>query len=360
MEKLTSQRLARLVLLLCLAFAAYACYLLVEPYMQPLLLALILGMMLHPLHERLQKRLGDRPNLAATLSCCLLTLVILLPAFLVLMAILHQGIAYSVTIKAWVAEGGAQQLLANPWVVKVRGLIDQVLPTDSEHIADFSEQLMGTASTMGKTLVNASTGLLGSVTNFFVQMTLMLFVLFFVLRDHQRIVNFVRHAVPLSRSQEDLILKEVVAVTQSSLFGSLLTAITQGVVGGFAMWMVGFPALFWGSMMAFASLIPVVGTALIWVPSAIYLALTGDVGWAIFMTAWGALVVGSIDNFVRPLFMAGASMSTLMIFFALLGGIHLFGLMGLLYGPLIFSITLVLFKLYEQEFEQFLDSQDNS
>lgn len=360
MESIHPQRLARLVLLLCLGLAVYACYLLIQPYMEPVLLALILGMMIYPLHETFQQRLGNRPNLAATLSCCLLTLVILLPALLVLLAILQQGITYSISVKAWAAEGGVQQLLANPWIIKIKTLINQVVPADSTHIADFSEQLMGTASTMGKTLVNASTGLVGSITHFIVQMMLMLFVLFFVLRDHERIVEFVRHAIPLSRSQEDLLLKEIVTISRSALLGSLLTAITQGVVGGFAMWVVGFPALFWGSMMAFASLIPVVGTTLIWGPAAIYLAITGEWGWAAFMVGWGAVVVGSIDNFVRPLFMQGAAMSTLMIFFSLLGGIHLFGLMGLLYGPLIFSITLVLFKLYEQEFAAFLDAQDNS
>lgn len=360
MDSINSQRLARLVLLLCLGLAVYACYLLLQPYMEPMLLALILGMMIYPLHQRFQRQLGDRPNLAASLSCSLLTLVILLPALLVLLAILQQGIAYSVTVKAWVAEGGAQQLLANPWLAKLRELLNQVLPANSEHFANLSEQLMGSASSMGKTLVNVSTGLVGSVTHFIVQMLLMLFVLFFVLRDHDRIVGLVRHAIPLSRSQEDLLLDEIVKISRSALLGSLLTAITQGVVGGFAMWVVGFPALFWGSMMAFASLIPVVGTTLIWGPAALYLAFSGEWGAAAFMAGWGAVVVGSIDNFVRPLFMQGAAMSTLLIFFSLLGGIHLFGLMGLLYGPLIFSITLVLFKLYEQEFKHFLDAQDNS
>jgi predicted PurR-regulated permease PerM len=111
--------------------------------------------------------------------------------------------------------------------------------------------------------------------------------------------------------------------------------------------------------MAFASLIPVVGTALVWLPAALYLMLTGDSGWGVFLIAWGVVMVGSVDNFLRPLFMQGGSaMNTVSIFFALLGGIHLFGLMGLLYGPLIFAVTLVLFRLYEQEFAAFLDYQD--
>ena len=112
--------------------------------------------------------------------------------------------------------------------------------------------------------------------------------------------------------------------------------------------------------MAFSSLIPVVGTALIWLPAALYLFLTGDTGWAIFMLAWGVVVVGSIDNFLRPLFMQGASMTTVVVFFSLLGGLQVFGLIGLVYGPIVFAITLVLFKLYEKEFSGFLDQQDNS
>jgi predicted PurR-regulated permease PerM len=140
-----------------------------------------------------------------------------------------------------------------------------------------------------------------------------------------------------------------------------LTAIAQGLAGGFAMWLAGFPGLFWGTMMGFASFIPVVGTALIWVPATIYLLLTNQWEWAIFLTAWGVLVVGSIDNIVRPLLMQGNSgMNTLLIFFSLLGGIHLYGLIGLIYGPIIFALTLVLFNMYETEFKSFLDQQDKN
>jgi predicted PurR-regulated permease PerM len=104
-----------------------------------------------------------------------------------------------------------------------------------------------------------------------------------------------------------------------------------------------------------------VGTALIWLPAALYLIVTGDWGWGMFLILWGILVVGSIDNFLRPFFMQGSSsMNTVLVFFSLLGGIHAFGLMGLLYGPIIFAVTLVLFRLYEQEFREFLEQQDRS
>ncbi|MDW1956705.1 AI-2E family transporter, partial [Vibrio sp. Vb0562] len=135
----------------------------------------------------------------------------------------------------------------------------------------------------------------------------------------------------------------------------------QGLAGGIGMWLADFPGLFWGTMMGFASFIPVVGTALIWIPAAAYLFLTGDITWAIFLTAWSVVIVGSIDNLLRPLLMQGsAGMNTLMIFFSLLGGLHLFGLIGLIYGPLIFAVTMVLFNIYEEEFKDFLNQQDNS
>ena len=186
----------------------------------------------------------------------------------------------------------------------------------------------------------------------------MLFVLFFVLRDHDKMLVFLRHALPLSRTQEDVLFKEIVDVSKSALLGSLLTAVTQGVVGGIGLSLAGIPGLFWGAVMAFASLIPFVGTALIWIPAALYLFFTGDTSWGIFMVFWGAVVVGSIDNFLRPMFMQGASMNTVVVFFSLIGGLQMFGLMGLIYGPLIFSIALVFFRLYTSEFAEFLDAQD--
>ena len=167
-------------------------------------------------------------------------------------------------------------------------------------------------------------------------------------------------SLPLSTSEEEALFAEVKSVSKSALLGSLATAATQGVVGGFGLWLAGFPGVFWGAVMAFTSLIPLVGTALIWVPAALFLFVTGEWGWGLFLVFWGVVVVGSIDNFLRPLLMQGASMNTVMVFFSLIGGLQVFGLMGLIYGPLIFSVTLVLFKLYENAFSEFLDSQDNN
>ncbi|MCR9106471.1 MAG: AI-2E family transporter [Gammaproteobacteria bacterium] len=348
----------RAVLLVFLALALYACYALIKPFLEPIVLAILIGMLAHPLHHRVIRLLRGRESAAALFSCLALSLLILLPSMALMAAVLEQGIAYSVKAREWATPENLQAFMTQPAVVKVHALLVQLLPEGAMELENIRTKALSLASSLGGKFAEVSTALLGSVTGFFLNFVLLLFVLFFVLRDHDRLLEFLRHALPLSRSQEDVLIREVRQVSKSALLGSLLTAITQGFVGGFALWLAGFPALFWGTVMAFTSLIPFVGTALVWVPAALYLLVVGELGWALFMATWGAVVVGSIDNFLRPLFMQGASMSTVVVFFSLIGGLQVFGLMGLVYGPLVFAIALVLFRMYEDEFSSFLDSQD--
>ena len=209
--------------------------------------------------------------------------------------------------------------------IRDRSIINTYLPFDEIQPQEIGQKVAQFATSFGSNLVGISAKILGDATNFLLNFFLMLFVLFFLLRDHDKIIAAIRHILPLSRSQEDKLLDEVEQVSKSAVMGSFLTAIAQGFAGGIGMWLAGFPGLFWGTMMGFASFIPVIGTALIWIPAAAYLFLTGDTTWAIFLTIWSVAVVGSIDNLLRPLLMQGsAGMNTLMIFFSLLGGLHLF------------------------------------
>ena len=349
------------MLIVALAVAAYASYRLIEPYLGPIVMAFIISLLYYPLHSRIECRIPRQPNMAALLSCLLLTFMIVIPLLIVFSSIVHQGSTFSKESYVWLTSGGAKEVLAHPYAVKAMGLFDKYSPFEALDAQAVVQKIAAAASKFGSQLLNVSAKLLGDATNFVLSFMLMLFVLFFLLRDHNKMVTALRHVLPLSRSQEDALLTEVEQVAKSAVLGSFLTALAQGFAGGFAMWLAGFPGLFWGSMMAFASFIPVVGTALIWLPAAIYLLLTHQWEWALFLVGWGVIVVGSIDNFLRPLLMQGNSgMNTLLIFFSILGGLHLFGLIGLIYGPIIFAVTLVLFKLYEVEFKEFLDQQDQS
>lgn len=350
----------RTVLLVFLGLSLCATYWLLQPFMEPILLAILIGILAIPAHRRLEALLRGRQSAASLLTCTILVLLFLTPLSIVLVAVIAQGIEYSLAVKEWATEENIRAFLSSPFVSKVYAWLERILPEGTLTTDNLRSSALSLAGNMGTELAAISTALLGSVTRFFINGTLLLFALFFVLRDHDRLMEFIRHALPLSRTQEDTLFKEVREVSKSALLGSLLTALTQGLVGGIGLSLAGIPGVFWGTIMAFTSLIPVVGTALVWVPAAIYLAVTGQYAWAIFLVAWGVLVIGSIDNFLRPLFMQGASMNTVVVFFALLGGLQVFGLMGLIYGPLIVAVTLVMFRLYETEFENFLDAQDRS
>lgn len=349
------------VIVVALLFAAYACYLLVEPYVNSIVMAFIISLLMFPCHEWIEKKLPNSKNLSSLLTCVVLTFIIVIPLLTVFGAIVQQGSKFSQNAYEWVTGGGMQTLFSHPLVEKTLLFANEYLPFDEITPQSIAEKAAQFVTALGSNLVSISAKILGDATNFLMDFFLMLFVLFFLLRDHDKIITAMRHILPLSRSQEDTLLDEIEKVSKSAVMGSFLTAIAQGIAGGIGMWIAGFPGLFWGTMMGFASFIPVVGTALIWIPAVIYLFLVGDTTWAIFLTVWSVAVVGSIDNILRPLLMQGsAGMNTLMIFFSLLGGIHLFGLIGLIYGPLIFAITIVLFNIYEEEFKQFLDNQDNT
>ncbi len=349
------------LLILALLLALYGSYLLVAPYLGAIVLAFVLSLLCYPIHHWISSKIPTKPNLAATLSCLLLVLVILVPASLVFAALVQQGLLVTKQIYLWLGQGGAEQLLQHPYLQQLQALAADKLPGDLLTPRQIIERLSEFAAGFSKELLNLSTKMLGDLTGLLFSFVLMLFVLYFLLRDHDKIVAAIQHYIPLSRSQKDALLSEAKLVARSAVLGSVLTAIAQGLAGGIAMAIVGFPGLFWGTMMAFASFIPAVGTALIWLPASLYLFFTGDWGWGLFLAGWGVLVVGSIDNVLRPILMQGSSnMSTLLIFLALLGGIQLFGLIGVIYGPIIFALTLVLLRLYTIEFKDFLAQQDKS
>jgi predicted PurR-regulated permease PerM len=313
--------------------------------------------------------------MAAIVTCTLLTLVVVLPVMLLLIALIQQGVSSINDIYDWVAAEKYEQLLKSPVLLSALELwekfgvyLKKIFPQIKFEIFSIDTDLIKLEKTLlsmstytAQFLLNQGTFLLGNITAIIGKFFLMIFTFFFLVRDYDKIVNQIFHLIPLSTSEENRIINRVREVSRSAILGTLVTAIAQGTVGGITFWLAGLPGLFWGTIMAFASLVPLFGTALIWVPAAIYLLLSGRWMASLFVTFSCIIFVGMIDNFVRPLFMQGSSdMSTLLIFFSILGGMQYFGLIGLLYGPLIFGLTLVLLYIYSIEFETFLKFQDEN
>lgn len=342
------------------------CFSMLKPYIHTIMLAVILSFSVSPVHARVEKLLGQRKNLAAVITCLLVTIVVVIPLGLTLIALIHQGVLTFNAIYTWIAAGKYHAFIDHPLVTGVITWVDTTLPDIQKvfpsldlHQIKLDKMVMDTTAGLGKNLLNHGGQLAGNIGSLIGKFGLMIVVFFFIIRDEARIHDRLFHLIPLSSSQEEQIMTKIKDVAKSALLGTLATSMAQGIAGGIAFAICGLPGLFWGTVMVFTSLVPVVGTALIWVPACLYLLISGHWGLALFLVIWSTLVIGSIDNFLRPLFMqGGASMSTLLIFLSILGGISRFGLMGLLYGPLLFGLAMVLLYIYNIEFKEFLTHQD--
>lgn len=368
-QKLSEINQSQYFLLFLLLLSIFACYRLFRPYLNPIILAIILSTLLRPLNNKIEQWVRGRENLAAFLSCVLLILVVVLPLTWITVALIQQGIQALGAIYDWIADGKYNDLLNHPWSQKTVALgdeywadIQRFFPDLTQKTTGLDQALLSMSSSLGKSLLNQGGSLFGNIAALVAQFFLMIFAFFFFIRDHDKIFQAVLHLIPLSRTHERKIIDKVTAVSRSVILGTVVTAIAQGAAGGIAFHIAGLPGLFWGAIMAFTSLIPLVGTWLVWVPAAIYLFLSGRWGYGIFMVLWCGVLVSSIDNFIRPMFMkeSGGGGSMLLIFFSILGGLSYFGFIGLLYGPLIVGLTLVFLYIYSLEFKSFLTYQDKN
>jgi predicted PurR-regulated permease PerM len=199
-------------------------------------------------------------------------------------------------------------------------------------------------------LANRTVGVVGGVLSAVVQTLLVVFTMFYLFRDGNAIRHAASDVLPLERSQSRDVIGRTREVIAASVYGVLVISAIQGILGGTVFLLLGLPSpLLWGVVMFFLSMIPMAGAFLVWAPAALYLAFSGAWGKAIFLTAWGVLVVGSIDNFLSPRLVGKRTrLHELLIFFSVLGGLQVFGVLGLVLGPVTVALTLALFEVVRQ------------
>lgn len=348
-------------LFILIALSLFLCWNMMRGYIDPVIIAVILSVLTHPIYEWINKKCGNRNNLAAFISSVLLILVIIIPLFFVFSAVIKQGIVSVNAINLWIKDGNIQRLAQTPLISEALAFIHEKMEGTLLKEIDFNALMITMSSHAGEIMMSQGKYAISNISSVSGKFFLMTFVFFFVVQDQRKIFDYILHLSPLSSSHEKMIADKIKAVAKSAILGTLVTALSQGVAGGIAFYICGLPGFFWGAVMAFASLIPIVGTALIWLPASLWLFISGSWGYAFFLLIWSVIVVGTIDNIVRPLFMKGsAGMGTLLIFFSILGGLSYFGITGLLYGPMVFGLTIVLLYIYDVEFNAFLKHQDNS
>jgi predicted PurR-regulated permease PerM len=343
MEKASTRLNARwLALVAATAIVLYLCWLMLEPFVDVLLWAAVLAMVAWPVQAHLRRR-GYSASASAILTTLLVVLTVLVPLTLVTAAVVRQGAPAVDSL----IDGVKRLLDPNSWIFQK---LDQYLNLD---LLRDPKLLASRLGAVGGAIATRSLGIVGGVLGGIVQVFFVLFTLYYLLRDSERVLSAIRAALPLSQEQADTIFRRTGEVIAASVNGVLVIAAAQGFLGMIAFLIVGLPsALLWGVVMFLLSTIPMAGSAIVWAPAAIYLAATHHWGKAIFLVVWGMAVIGTIDNVLRPRLVGKrAKLHELIIFFSVLGGLQVFGVLGLFVGPVVAAIGLALVEVFQRSNE---------
>lgn len=327
-----------------LAIALYLCWLMLQPFVNVILWAAVLAVVFHPLHRRIHARIGS-PSGAAALSTLLVVVLILLPATFITFAVVRELAGAADNLQA-----GVQRLSSAPaipglgWVIEQSSAYVEIDPVAAQKFLAERLQRWGGALAASTLLV------VGGAVGAIVQMVLVVFTMFYLFRDGDRIPQAVFRILPLERMQMHDIALRTREVIGATIYGVLVISAIQGSLGAIIFSILGLPSpILWGVVMFFLSMIPMAGSFFVWVPAAIYLGLTGAYLKAAILVAWGALVIGSIDNFLSPRLVGRrARLHELLIFFSVLGGLQVFGVLGLVLGPVVVAVTLALIEMVRQ------------
>ncbi|MFN2481784.1 MAG: AI-2E family transporter [Pyrinomonadaceae bacterium] len=336
-------RASWLALLVVMAAALYLNWLMLAPFVGVLAWAVVLVVVFYPLHRRIVARTGS-PSWGAVLSTLIVIIAILLPLALIALAVVHEAGKFGDQLR----DGGGLQGLLDPDSPATGRLVRFVERFVSLEELRSPEALSGRLRGLASQIAGRTAGLVGGVLGAIVQLFFIVFTMYYLFRDGESIRDALRDLLPLEAEQADRIFARTREVIEASIYGVLIIAAVQGVLGGLAFRALGLPsALLWGVVMIFLSLIPVAGAFVVWVPAALYLALTGAYVKAGLLTAWGVVVIGSADNLLRPRLVGQkTSLHELLIFFSVLGGLQVFGVLGLVLGPVIVAVTLALLDIF--------------
>jgi predicted PurR-regulated permease PerM len=319
-------RFAHLLFYALIALIGYLAYVVLSPFLASLGWAAVFAMTLYPVFEQLAVRLGRN---GAALATTLITAVLIVAPAVMLVSVLAREVPPLIN---YVQEASltAPVRLAVAWdVVRRSSPLD--LPEDP---AALVRDGIKRALTF---LAPRAGGMLADVVATIGSLLVMLFSLFFLLRDGHGVGRRIRDLLPLPERERDRLVTETRDLVIASVGASLLVAAVQGTIGGVTYWLLGIGApVVWGVAMAICALIPLVGSALVWVPTAIWLLMSGEIGRAVILIIVGSVGIGTVDNVLRPLLLSGrTTASGLVIFLGLLGGVSAFGFIGLVLGPVV-------------------------
>jgi predicted PurR-regulated permease PerM len=325
---------------LLFAMIAILAIIIMQPFLTYIVLAGILTYTLFPVYRFINTRTG-RPHLSSALSILISLILMVLPSFFLVSELVRQ------------VSGAYTNFEAE----NIQRIGDYLSGLTGNRV-DFQSVLVSAQDQVRQSIVGLAPNILGSIGELVLGLFIMFFVMFYGFREGEGFMRRVKSLLPLDPGLKESLFFELRTVTQAVLYGQVMTAVIQGSVGGFALLIFGVPnALFWGSIMIITAFLPVLGTPIIWVPAAVGLLLDGQMARGVGLMAVGATIVMNIDNFIRPRLVSGrTSIHPVLILVGVLGGLRLFGFVGMLVGPLVLALLIAFVKFYEQVYQMRLPS----
>jgi predicted PurR-regulated permease PerM len=316
------------------------------PFYGPILWAAVIALLFAPLQRWLVPRLGGRRTPAALLTLLTIVLIVMLPFALITAALAREAMQLY------------EQLQAGTWdaTVDLHRAFD-ALPhwaremLDRIGLASFDtvqRRLAAALAQFSSFVATHAFGITQDTFDYVVGLFITLYLTFFLIRDGEAVVRMLRHALPLAPLHKQELFEKFATVIRATVKGSLLVAAVQGALGGIAFWFLGLSgALLWAVLMAVLSLLPALGAALVWLPVAVYLLLTGALWQSVALVAWGVLVIGLVDNVLRPVLVGkDTGMPDYVVMITTLGGLAVFGVNGLIVGPAIAAMFIAVWHIY--------------
>src|SRR5574337_1125207 len=328
----------------------YLTYLIIVPFASPILWAVILVVVFQPVYRRLLHRLGGKSGLAALLLTITVIAAVVIPAILCGWVLAQEAVSFYQAAERVYQQQGLTGITSHPAVMAGRALWDRVNLPFMRLGFNLNALLLGGLSAVSSFIVDNLKGIAINLLSFTVNLFLAVFTLFFLLRDGEAIVRSLQRLLPLERKHAEALFSRLYDAVSAVVRGTIVTALAQGILGGVGYWAFGVPyPVFLGLATALFSLLPVGGSGLIWIPAAIYLFLEG--GWirVLLLLGWSTIVVSAADNVLKPaLISGGTNLSTFFLFFGMLGGLQVFGILGFIVGPVLLVMLSTFLEIYAE------------
>jgi predicted PurR-regulated permease PerM len=318
------------------------------PFYGAILWATVLAIVFAPLYRRLLRDMGGRRNIAALVGMLIIVTMVILPLTLTAASLLQEATSLYETIEAGQTDFGQFiQQVVNALPTWATDILDRLGLSNLSEI----QQRVSSALVQGSKFLAAQALSIGKGTaNFVISLFIMLYLLFFFLRDGSALAKRIKDAIPLPPEQKRALFTKFTIVIRAMFKGTLLVAIVQGALGGLIFWFLGIHApVLWGVVMGLFSLVPALGAAVVWLPTAIYFLATGSIWEGIVLIAFGAFVIGLVDNLLRP-FLVGkdTELPDYLVLISTLGGIAMFGLKGFVIGPVIGAMFIAVWDIFSE------------